>query len=180
MSHQPFEDWILSDDDLSDSQRESLAAHVAECSGCARLSTSRSAVERILAQAEVAAPAPGFGARFAWRLEARRRRSARRQGWMAFGLAAAGAGVVAAPLGLRLSGTWSSPASMFVMLWIRLYDAWVGLQVAGGFLRVAWRSLPEFVPPAWGLGFVAACLGLGVVWMATLYRFAFRRVMEGA
>jgi len=54
------------------------------------------------------------------------------------------------------------------------------LRVARGFVQVAWNSLPDVLPPAWLLGFVAACLGIGVVWIATLYRFAFRRVTEGA
>ena len=69
---------------------------------------------------------------------------------------------------------------MFVQLLIRAYDAWIALQVAGEFVRMVWNSLPEVVSPAGALAFAAACLGVGVIWIATLYRFAFRRVTEGA
>lgn len=180
MSHQPFEAWILDEESLSADQRRALAGHLAECRECARLSKSLAAVEQTLMQSEVAAPAPGFGARFALRLEGRRARAGRQQAWLAFGLAGAGACIAAVPAVLRLMEEWTSPVSMFVQLWIRAYDAWVGLRVAGEFVRVAWNSLPEVVSPAGALAFAAACLGLGGIWIATLYRFAFRRVTEGA
>jgi hypothetical protein len=180
MSHQPFENWILGEEGLQEDQRQALAGHLTECTECARLSTSLAAVERTLTQSEVAAPAPGFGARFALRLEGRRVRAGRQQAWLAFGLAGAGACVAAVPPALRLMGEWTSPASMFVQLLIRAYDAWIALRVAGDFVRMAWNSLPEVVSPAGALAFAAACLGVGVIWIATLYRFAFRRVTEGA
>ena len=104
MSHQPFENWILGEEGLQEDQRQALAGHLAECAECARLSRSLAAVERTLTQSEVAAPAPGFGARFALRLEGRRVRAGRQQAWLAFGLAGAGACVAAVPLALRLMG----------------------------------------------------------------------------
>ena len=180
MSHQPFEDWILGEESLQEGQQQALAGHLAACAECARLSRSLAAVERTLTLSEAAAPEPGFGARFALRLEGQRARAGRQQAWLAFGLAGAGACVVAVPAVLRVMQEWTSPASMFVQLWIRAYDAWVGLQVAGDFARVAWNSVPEVVGPAGALAFLAACLGLGGIWIATLYRFAFRRVTEGA
>jgi hypothetical protein len=180
MSHQPFEDWILGEEGLQEGERRALGAHLAECAACARLASSLAAVEQALMQSEAAAPAPGFGARFALRLEGQRARAGRRQAWIAFGLAAAGACLAAVPPALRLLGEWPSPASMFVQLWIRGYDAWVGLRMAGDFVRVAWNSLPEVVSPAGALAFAAACLGVGLIWIATLYRFAFTRVVEGA
>ena len=70
MSHQPFEDWILGDEGLQEDQRQALAGHLSECAECTRLSKSLAAVERTLTQSEAAAPAPGFGVRFALRLEA--------------------------------------------------------------------------------------------------------------
>lgn len=180
MSHQPFEEWILDGEGLSDEQRQALADHVAGCRACARLGLSLAAVERTLGQADVAEPAPGFVGRFTLRLEGQRARSGRRQAWGAFGLAAAGAVALAAPIVSRLSGEWTSPGAALVEGVIRLYDAWVALRVTGEFVRAAWNNLPGVVPPVWALGLVAACLGMGVVWIATLYRFAFRRVTEGA
>jgi len=180
MSHQPFEDWILDDEALSGEEQQALDAHRAVCASCTRLGTARTAVDRGLRQAGMVAPSAGFTARFSQRLAEQRVRDGRRQAWGTFALAAAAAGVVAIPLALRLSQDWMSLGDWVVQMLIRLYDAWVGLRVARGFIQVAWNSLPDALPPAWILGIVAACLGIGVVWIATLYRFAYRRVTEGA
>jgi hypothetical protein len=179
MSHQPFEDWIVGDEALTLEERRSLEAHLGDCAACARLATSLAAAERTLGEAESVAAAAGFGVRFSLRLGQARLREGRRQAWGTFVAAVVAASMLAIPLIVRLGATWTSPAEMVVQVLIRAYDAWVGLRVASGFARVAWSNLSEFVPPAWVLAFIVACMGMGVVWMATLYRFAFRRVTEG-
>lgn len=180
MSHQPFEDWMLGDEARSGEEQQALEAHQAVCASCRRLGTARTAVDRGLRQAGMEAPTAGFTTRFSQRLAQQRARDGRRQAWGTFALAAAAAGVVAVPLVLRLNRSWMSPGDGVVQMLIRLYDAWIGLRVAGDFVRVAWNSLPAAFPPMWSLGLVAACLGMGVIWIATLYRFASRRVIEGA
>ena len=46
MSHQPFEDWILDDEDLDEGQRQALVGHLAGCRECARLNQSLAAVDK--------------------------------------------------------------------------------------------------------------------------------------
>jgi anti-sigma factor RsiW len=179
MSHQPFEEWILSDEALTLEQHQALKAHLGECTACAGLATSLAAVERTLGEAEVVAAQAGFGLRFAQRLERRRVRDARRQAWGTFAAAMVAAAVLVAPMAWWLGTAWTSPGDMLVQTLIRIYDLWVGLRVVGGFTRAVVSNVSELVPPAWVLGFLAACLGTGVVWMTVLYRFAFRRVKEG-
>lgn len=179
MSHQPFEEWMVGDEALTLEERRSLDGHLGECAACARLATSLAAVDRTLGEAQAVAPAAGFGLRFSQRLGQAALRQGRRQAWGTFAAAVIAASTLAIPMIMRLGARWTSPGEMVVQLLIRAYDAWVGLRVASGFARVAWSNLSEIVPPVWVLAFVAACLGMGVVWMATLYRFAFRRVTEG-
>jgi hypothetical protein len=180
MSHQPFEDWIMGDEALTLEQRRALEAHLGDCPACAGLATSLAVVERTLGEAQSAAPVAGFGLRFAQRLEQKRVRDARRQAWGTFAGAVAAAALLGAPMALRLGAEWTSPGEMVVRVLIRAYNLWVGLRVADGFTRAVVSNLSEIVPPAWAFGFLAACLGMGAVWMAVLYRFAFRRVQEGA
>jgi anti-sigma factor RsiW len=179
MSHQPFEDWIVGDEALTLERRQALEAHLGDCPACAGLATSVAAVEHTLSEAEAVRPEAGFGLRFAQRLEQRRVRDARRQAWGTFAAAVIAAALIVTPMAWRLGAEWTSPGEMVVQMLIRVYDIWVGLRVAGGFARAVLSNLSEIVPPAWVLGFLAACLGTGAVWMATLYRFAFRRVREG-
>ena len=179
MSHQPFEDWIAGDEALTLEQRQALEIHLGGCPACEGLATSLAAVERTLGEAEAVAPEAGFGLRFAQRLERSRVRDMRRQGWGTFAIAVIAAALLAAPMAWRLGMEWTSPGEMVVQMLIRVYDLSIGLRVAGGFARAALSNLSEIVPPAWVVGFLAACLGTGAVWMAVLYRFAFRRVKEG-
>ena len=179
MSHQPFEDWIVGDDALTLEQRRSLEGHLGACAACARLATSLAAVDRTLGEAKAVTPAAGFRLRFSERLGREHLRAGRRQAWGTFAAAVIAASMLAIPMIVRLGSRWTSPGEMVVQVLIRAYDAWVGLRVASGFARVALSNLSEIVPPAWFLAFLAACLGMGVVWMATLYHFAFRRVTEG-
>jgi hypothetical protein len=180
MSHQPFEGWIVGDESLTLEQRQALEIHLSGCPACAGLATSLAAVEQTLGEAEAVSPEAGFRLRFAQRLEQTHVRDARRQAWGTFAGAVAAAALLATPMALRLGSEWTSPGEMVVQMLIRVYDLWVGLRVAGGFTRAALSNLSEIVPPIWALGFLAACLGMGAVWMATLYRFAYRRVREGA
>jgi anti-sigma factor RsiW len=179
MSHQPFEDWIVGDEALTLEQSRALEAHLGDCPACAGLATSLAAVERTLGEAQAVTPEAGFGSRFAQRLEQRRVRDSRRQAWGTFAAAVVAAALLATPMALRLGAEWTSPGEMLVRMLIRVYDLWVGLRVAGGLTRAVVGNLSEIVPPAWVLGFLAACLGMGAVWIAVLYRFAFRRVREG-
>lgn len=179
MSHQPFEDWIVGHEALTLEQRRALGAHLGNCKACERLKVSLAAVERTLGEAGAMAPEAGFGLRFARRLGQAQVREGRRQAWGTFSAAVIAAASLAIPMAVRLGARWTSPGEMVVQMLIRAYDAWVGLRVASGFARVAWSNLSEIVPAAWVLAFIAVCLGMGVVWMATLYRFAFRRVTEG-
>jgi hypothetical protein len=169
----------VGDEALTLEQRRSLEMHLGGCTACARLATALSAAERTLGEAKAVTPAAGFGTRFALRLGQARLRAGRRQAWGTFAAAVAAASMLAIPMIVRLGARWTSPGEMVVQMLIRVYDAWVGLRVASGFARVAWSNLSELVPPAWFLAFLAVCLGMGVVWMATLYRFAFRRVTQG-
>ncbi len=179
MSHQPFEDWIVGDEALTLEQRQALETHLSGCAVCAGLATSLAAVERTLGEAKAVAPEAGFGLRFAQRLGRTHVRDSRRQAWGTFAAAVIGAALLAAPMAWKLGMEWTSPGEMVVQMLIRVYDLWVGLRVASGFTRAALSNLLEIVPPSWALGFLAACLGMGAVWMAALYRFAYRRVREG-
>ena len=179
MSHLPFEEWILSEEARAPEERRALEAHLQECPACARLAASLAAVERTLSEAGPVAPAAGFTLRFTRRLEMQRVHAARRQGWVAFGAAAAAAAALSAPMALRLGTAWTSPGEMLVQMLIRGYDLWIGLRVASGFTRAMVSNLAEIIPPVWVLGFLAACAGMIAVWLAVMVRFAYRRVEEG-
>lgn len=179
MLHQPFEDWLGSEEALTPEQRQALESHLRDCAACAGLARALAEVDRTLQEAEGVGPEAGFGVRFAQRLEARQIRDLRRQGWVAFGVAAAAAALLLAPVAMRWLKFWDSPGELVVGTLIRAHDLAVGLRVAGGLARAFLSNLAVTIPPTWVLGFLFGCGGLVAVWVALMYRFAFRRVKEG-
>jgi anti-sigma factor RsiW len=91
MNHQPFENWLLSHEQLDPQQETELDQHVKSCAGCANLAQAWQNVEAELKRAPQAAPAPGFSHRWQAVLAQKRSKRQRRMiGWIiALNLAAA-------------------------------------------------------------------------------------------
>jgi len=73
MKHQPFETWIFDDAPLEDAQQHQLEAHLQDCSACRSLFEADRHVMAIVGHAPMQSPAPGFRARFQYRLAEQRR-----------------------------------------------------------------------------------------------------------
>lgn len=73
MKHQPFEAWIFSDEILADGEQRALDEHLHDCESCRSLQDADRTLTGMLESAPTLAPAPGFRARFAYRLEEERR-----------------------------------------------------------------------------------------------------------
>jgi hypothetical protein len=72
MDHQPFEEWIFSQKEITIEENKKLNNHLNECEVCKDLQESWSQVESILVQAPMSAPASGFAQRFATRMETKK------------------------------------------------------------------------------------------------------------
>lgn len=79
MSHQFFEDLILSTDELTIQESTILQEHLEECSACARLAEDFNAIETQLRSASMIDPAPHFVNRWEARLETENKRSIQKQ-----------------------------------------------------------------------------------------------------
>jgi hypothetical protein len=64
MEHQPFENWILSGDPLTQSQFTELKAHLSICPHCTTIKEGFSGVEMLFKSATFESPSPGFTHRF--------------------------------------------------------------------------------------------------------------------
>lgn len=77
MEHQPFENWILSENPLSSSQTTDLHDHLAICSHCRLIKEGVSSVEDLFKSSTFESPSPGFTHRFEI-MAAQRKEEARR------------------------------------------------------------------------------------------------------
>ncbi len=77
MDHQPFEEWIFKENDITD--QEYLNQHLATCKQCTELQKAWEQVESILSQSEIVSPAPGFASRFAEKMAIEKEHLLKRQ-----------------------------------------------------------------------------------------------------
>ncbi len=104
MVHKPYQAWMLDllDGELAAPARRQLEEHLATCAECQSGWEALSAVERLLADAPMAAPRPGFTGRFNVRLARQRSRPRLLWGAAALGLGVVAAAAVVLPLGFGL------------------------------------------------------------------------------
>jgi anti-sigma factor RsiW len=117
MKHQPYEEWILQDDELSQEQRRKLDDHLSHCEQCASLDRAWRDLESRFAASKLVPPAPGFAARWQEHLAFRRRRRARRH---SFAIAV---------------GTFGGLLALAALLFVQLYP--YVQQFAGEALRLS-------------------------------------------
>jgi len=72
MAHQPFENWLITEESLTAAQQIELDDHLRGCPQCRELQAGLAGVNRLLSAAEMAAPKPGFSQR--WQSLAARRK----------------------------------------------------------------------------------------------------------
>ena len=90
MNHQPFEEWLLNDKNLTPAETRELDLHLRTCTHC----TALSATGLALRSAPVASPAAGFTLRFQQRLAAQKIAERRRKLWGMIILLISGVGLV--------------------------------------------------------------------------------------
>ena len=170
MNHQPFEEWLLSDESLSPEEEQSLQAHLEICKECPQLSTAWQEVRAEIQRIPAISPAPGFSQRWEARLEAERVRQQRRLTW--FLMAVSGLGAVAlALLGVyQHFGHFPSPIELLSGLMYSITSGVATAAQVGDFLTAIFQSMPLVVPLVlWVL--VASTLFIWtLIWIISVWR----------
>jgi len=168
MNHQPFEEWLLSEDPLAPEQARALQEHLRECESCLSLSRAWDAVEDELAGAPQAAPAAGFSQRWQANLAKRQAQDRQRRFWQAGGAGLAvlaGIVILASPLYQRFS-----PAEFLMSILFNLSLLFVRVNQAGVFLSTTFSGVSAIIPiTIWVL--IATSLSLlGMTWIVTMWK----------
>ena len=173
MNHRPFEDWLLNDMPITPEQKRELDMHVRNCAYCAVLVETGLALKTT----KIAAPRPGFTARFQTRLAARKEAERRRR-YLGSVLFTVGGFVLlmwlASPYLLTF---FSAPAT-----WIYVIVDWVifllttvlALGQAGS---VLFEIVPDFLSPFAWMILISALAGISLLWTISIWRFV--RVPHG-
>ncbi len=168
MNHQPFEDWLLNDKNLTSPEKRELDLHLRTCVHC----TALSATGLALRSANVAAPAAGFVFRFQQRLAMQKIAERRRKLWGMMVLILGGVGLL---------GWFSAP---YVYAFISSPVEWIttgigyflfvitSMQALTQVMSVLARILPDIIPAYMWMVLVSALAGFGLLWTISIWRFS--------
>lgn len=175
MNHQPFEEWLLSDETpLTAEQKRELDLHVRSCVSCSALLETG----MVLRSVKMVAPADGFTVRFQARLAKRRLADHRRRIWGAILFLVGGLSFLlwlAGPAILRFVSSPEVWIASFVEWGIFLITTFQAMSQAG---EVLLKVVPGFVPPFAWMIIVSAFAGVCLLWSVSIWRFT--RVPQGA
>jgi len=169
MNHQPFEDWLLSDEPIDQEQEANLRQHLNDCPQCTTLSQALQSVEQEMARTPQVSPASGFTERWQARLAAKLAQQQRRLVWCAIGFS------LSAALGIFLALNWNRLASLSFskLLALALYSITLTFARIGS-AQVLFKLLLEDVNPVIPIAFVAlfatSLSVLCLVWIVTMWK----------
>lgn len=168
MNHQPFEEWLLNDKNLTPAEKRELDLHLRMCSHC----TALSATGLALRSANVVAPAAGFTVRFQQRLIAQKIAERRRKLWGMVVLILGGVGLLGWFTAPYLYAVITSPVE-WITAAIGYFLFFVSsLQAFTEVMTVLLRILPDFIPPYMWMMLVSALAGFGLLWTISIWQFS--------
>lgn len=141
-THQPFEDWLFTEEPLAPEQFQALREHLRDCEDCRRLEASWNGVRRTLRAAPEAAPAPGFTARWQERLAVQRLQRQRRQAWVVLILTVGVVIELLFALSAPMLELMRSPGNLLVA-WVYLISNLASItETAQEAIRAIWQAGP--------------------------------------
>ncbi len=127
MNHEPYEEWLLSGEELTADQQQSLAEHIETCPDCAKIFYAWKAVDQAMRSAPEVEPEPGFSSRWKQRLADRRAAQQRRLTWISLSVCLGGALLMIVGLALPQIGGIPSPVQLLSGLIFNIAEAVVTL-----------------------------------------------------
>lgn len=168
MNHRPFEDWLLEEQPLTVDQRHELQAHLRNCTSCTAIAESNLALHTT----QMVPPKAGFAERFQVRLAQRRQAEKGRQMIGIVILVLGGLGLLswlAAPL---VQEALSSPAQWLTAVVGYFLFVLTSIQALREVGLILLRVIPNFVPPVdWLIAFLMT-VGVGALWVVSIWRVA--------
>jgi hypothetical protein len=174
MNHQPFRDWLLSDEQLSSSEKQALQDHLGSCESCSQILSAWKEVEMEIKRVAPVAPVAGFTERWQANLETYQARRQLLGGW--FTITAISV-IVTALFGIMAWQVWSMLQSpdAFLVVWLnRLVSVLSLYYVAENFFGSSMRYLPLYTILGMVL-LVGTISFMSVLWLAAYRKLSLAR-----
>ena len=176
MNHQPFENWLLSEDPLSEDDERALQEHLMVCDQCGELENAWLDISNLFAEVPEVEPAPGFVNRWQSTLEADQAAIKvmrhRWQSWIVLVLIANGAALALLLYGVQFFNAYNSFTD-WVLSWV--YKAATAMLLANGFRNIfvtLFRTIPQLIPTGWWIGITITLCVSSFIWIVSMKKLA--------
>jgi hypothetical protein len=169
MNHQPYENWIFAESDLSGEQLQELETHLNVCIDCQELRQGLRSTSQLFQAAAMVAPLPGFSQRWQVSLVERRAVYQRHQARMLFLTLVGAAVLLLLLLALHILAT-STPVQWVIAGFqstFSLFSTWNKIQ---DFILELFDFIPPVVPIALWVLLTSGISILTLVWIISLWR----------
>jgi anti-sigma factor RsiW len=169
MSHQLFEAWILSEDELDPQQRQALDKHLKECEQCRTLSSALNQVTAQFASSPTPLPTVGFTMRWKDRLSIYNQQREQQKMWfITLGLFALAGLIFSTVILLNINSiNWIYEVGQFIanfsLLAARFQRFLKGI-------NTLFAAFPFLIPimVIFGVGMLSAITALIIAWLSSL------------
>jgi hypothetical protein len=168
MNHQPFEEWLLNDKNLTPAETRELDLHLRICPHC----TALSATGLALRSAPVVAPVAGFTLRFQQRLAAQKIAERRRKLWGMIVLVVSGAGLLSWLIAPFLFAFTAAPVEWVTAGIGYFLFVLTSLQALTEVIAVLLRMATDFIPPYIWMVIASTLAGVGLLWTISIWQFS--------
>lgn len=178
MKRPAYEQWIFRREDLTEQESEQLSDQLQRDPSLQQLARVWEDLETRLQSQRMVEPPAGFMARWAVRFERERAVSRDRQAYIVLAIALLSSLVFFTGFLLLLMGSYS-PADLTVLLFESVVTIQERLNRAAGLLRLVPGGVPIAIPVIAGLSLLFALGPVTLLWLYSLYQFAFQGIRNG-
>jgi hypothetical protein len=178
LNHQPFRDWLFSEEPLDAQDTLLLQEHLRTCEECQRQRQAWNGALHFIQNTREVSPAEGFLNRWQERLTAQRLRRQHKLAWVFFGAAAGLALITLTILGWQVFEALRAPQNLLLFLFLRVASFITIVDSISDYLSI-FRALLPSLPVVGLVLFVGFISMISVLWLATYKRLsAVRRIIE--
>lgn len=170
MNHEPYDEWLLSGEELTADQQQRLAEHLETCPDCTRIFAVWGAVDQAMRSAPQVEPEPGFSSRWKQRLADRQEAHQHRLIWIFLSVCLGGALLMMIGLALPGINGLPSPVELLSGLIFALAEGILTLQDAAAWILALLQGVPVVFPVLIWIATSTALLLWSLVWMIGIWR----------
>ena len=173
MNHQPFRDWLLSEENLTAEQNQQMHEHLLSCESCRQTNAAWLEVETAFRKSPQVIPAPGFTNRWQENLFKYKETKQKRIGWITIGFVGI---ITIIILGLLISQglTLIQTPGPYLAEWLtRIFNLIAVFLTLQGMFHSFSGTIPLFI--VWLFFLVGFVSFISVLWLATYRKFSLAR-----